>query len=176
MSNVYDYLLKNKKETGREKGQVMKFDYLCDDLPDGLVIMDEAYFGELNEEILYSFEIMLDHEGRSELIYDFSGEDWRTVWERETALIKEFCSEGKLFVYLCDKDIEGCEIEFVNNCGGESILVPSGKFVVVNAGELIQCLMYPDLEMEKLLEFDVETGRYNIECDGLEHIKLSKIG
>ncbi len=152
----------------------MKFDYICDNLPDGLVLIDEAFLGELNEDMLYSFEILLDREGRTELTYDFEGEDWGTVWERETVLIKDFCNAGKMFVFLWDKDIENCEIEFVNNCGGICISIPSGKLVLVNAGELIQCLMYPDLEMEKVLEVNVEAGNYNVECEGIERIKLSK--
>lgn len=112
----------------------MKFDYLCDNMPDGLVLIDESYFDELNEDILYSFEILLDPEGRTELIYDFDGEDWRTVWERESVLIKEFC----------------------------------------NAGELIQCLLYPDLEMEKVLEINVDAENYSVKCEGIKRIKLSK--
>ena len=37
----------------------MKFDYICDNLPDGLVLMDEVCFYELNEDMLYSFEIIM---------------------------------------------------------------------------------------------------------------------
>jgi len=56
----------------------MKYDYICCNLPDGLVLIDEAFLGELNEDILYYFEILLDREGRTELTYDFEGEDWGT--------------------------------------------------------------------------------------------------
>lgn len=152
----------------------MKFDYICDNMPDGLVLMDENYFEELDEDLLYSLDILLDREGRTELTYDFEGEDWTTVWERESVLIKDFCNTGKMFVLLGDKDTENCEIEFVDNCNGVSISVPSGKLVLVNAGELIQCLLYPDLEMEKILELHVEVGNYSVECEGIEWIKLSK--
>lgn len=79
-----------------------------------------------------------------------------------------------MFVLLGDKDIENCEIEFVEYCDGTCISVPSGKMVLMNAGELIQCLLYPDLEMEKVLELNVEAGTYNVECEGIERIKLSK--
>ena len=155
----------------------MKFDFICDNMPDGLVLMDEAYFEEFNEDILYSFEIWLDREGETELIYDFSGEDWETVWERESALIKAFCDEGKMFVFLWDKDVGECEIEFVNEMDStdKQISVPSGKLVLVNAGELIQCLAYPDLEMEKILELDVEAGTYTVECEGVNRIRLSRV-
>lgn len=154
----------------------MKFDFICDNLPDGLVLMDEAYFGEFNEDMLYSFEIWLDREGRTELVYDFPGEDWATVWERESALIKDYCYSGKMFVFLWDKDAEDCEVELADSgCDSEVHLnLPSGKLIVVNAGELIQCLAYPDLEMEKILELDVEAGTYAVECEGIERIRLSR--
>ena len=79
-----------------------------------------------------------------------------------------------MFVVLGDKDIENCQIEFVDCCDGACISVPSGKLVVVNAGELIQCLLYPDLEMGKLLELNVDVGNYCVECKGIEWIKLCK--
>ena len=63
----------------------------------------------------------------------------------------------------------------VGACSQKHALVYlSGKMVLVNAGELIQCLLYPDLEMEKVLELNVEAGTYNVECEGIERIKLSK--
>lgn len=154
----------------------MRFDYICDNMPDGLVLMDEEYFDELDEDMLYSFEILLDQQGETELTYDFAGEDWLTVRERESKLINDFCNAGKMFVALGDKDIENCQIEFVDYCDGTCISVPSGKLVVVNAGELIQCLLYPDLEMEKVLELNVDTGNYSVKCKGgIERIQLCKI-
>lgn len=155
----------------------MKFDFICDNMPDGLVLMDEAYFKEFNEDLLYSFEIWLDQEGRTELRYDFPEEDWGIIWERESALIKDFCNEGKMFVFLWDKDAKDCKVEFADSgCESEVHMnLPSGKLIVVNAGELIQCLAYPDLEMEKILELDVEAGTYAVECEGIERIRLSRV-
>jgi len=152
----------------------MRFDYICDNMPDGLVLMDEEYFDELDEDMLYSFEILLDQQGETELTYDFAGEDWLTVRERESKLINDFCNAGKMFVALGDKDIENCQIEFVDHCEGTCISVPSGKLVMVNAGELIQCLLYPDLEMEKVLELNVDVGNYSVECKSIERIRLCK--
>lgn len=68
----------------------MKFNYKHDD-PDGLVLIDEYYFKELNDDILYSFEIFLDSKGTTELIYDFPDEKWEVVRERESAVFKDFC-------------------------------------------------------------------------------------
>jgi len=152
----------------------MRFDYICDNMPDGLVLMDEEYFDELDEDMLYSFEILLDQQGETELTYDFAGEDWLTVRERESKLINDFCNAGKMFVALGDKDIENCQIEFVDHCEGTCISAPSGKLVMVNAGELIQCLLYPDLEMEKVLELNVDVGNYSVECKSIERIRLCK--
>ena len=154
----------------------MKFDYECD-VPDGLVLIDEYYFNEFNSDILYSFEVLLDSKGRTELVHDFPNEKWENVRERETAMIKEFCNSGKMIVFLSDKDVNNCEIQFSNKeIDTDTFLnVPSGKIILVNASELIQCLAYSDLEMEKILELhDVGKGTYAIENEGIRKIDCSK--
>lgn len=154
----------------------MKFDYECD-VPDGLVLIDEYYFNEFNSDILYSFEILLDSKGETELIYDFPNEKWESVRARETVLIKDFCNSGKMVVFLSDKDINDGEIKFDNKESDTDIFlnVPSGKLILVNASELIQCMAYPDLEMEKILELhDVGKGTYAIENEGIRKIVCNK--
>ena len=70
----------------KKKEEFLKFDYICDDLPDGLVLMDKVYFDELNEDMLYSFEIMLDREG------------------------KKYAVEKQLFVEFCPKMVESATV------------------------------------------------------------------
>lgn len=150
----------------------MKFNYKHDD-PDGLVLIDEYYFKELNDDILYSFEIFLDSKGTTELIYDFPDEKWEVVRDRESAVFKDFCNSGKMIVLPADKSIEDCEIDFMDGgCDTELFLnMPSGKFVLVNADELIQCISYPELEMEKILEINVEKGIYAVKAEGIKKIR-----
>lgn len=139
----------------------MKFNYEHDE-PDGLVLIDAYYFNEFNSDILYSFDIFLDSKGRTELIYDFPNEKWEVVRLRESAVLKNFCNSGKMIVLHSNENIENCEIDFKDGkCDTDMFLnIPSGKLVLVNAGELIQCMTYPELEMEKILELDVEKGIY----------------
>ncbi len=40
--------------------------------------------------------------------------------------------------------------------------IPTGKLVAVSASELIQCLAYPELEMEKIFEMDFKEGWYRV--------------
>ena len=51
---------------------------------DGLVFIDESYLSELNDDLLYEMDILLDLSGTSELICDFPNEDWDIVRQRET--------------------------------------------------------------------------------------------
>lgn len=141
----------------------MKFNFESD-VPDGLVLIDEEYLKELNNEIMYGLDIFLDLEGKTELIYDFPDEKWEEVRSRETAMLRKFCNSGKMIVYLCNQDMEDCTINFKNlNCDSETFLdIKSGKLILVNAGELIQCISYPELEMEKILEVNVEQGTYAV--------------
>ena len=52
--------------------------------------------------------------------------------------------------------------------------IPSGKLVLVNASELIQCISYPELEMEKILEINVDKGVYAVKNDGIKKISCYK--
>ena len=51
----------------------MKFTLECDEM-DGLVFIDECYLSELNDDMLYAMDILLDLSGRSELVCDFPNE------------------------------------------------------------------------------------------------------
>lgn len=153
----------------------MKFNYEHSD-PDGLALIDEYYFNEFNDDILYSFEVFLDSKGRTELIFDFPDEKWEVVRARESVSIKDFCNSGKMIVLLANKSIENCEIDFMDGeCDADMFLnVPSGKLVLVSASELIQCISYPKLEMEKILEINVEKGIYAVKNEGIKKISCYK--
>ena len=67
----------------------MKFILECDRM-DGLVFIDKSYLSELDPEILYAMDILLDIHGDSELICDFPNEAWEDVRLRETKVVREF--------------------------------------------------------------------------------------
>lgn len=81
-----------------------------------------------------------------------------------------------MIVLLANKSVENCEIDFMDGeCDADMFLnVPSGKLVLANANELIQCISYPELEMEKILEINVEKGIYAIKNDGIKKISCYK--
>lgn len=143
----------------------MEFKLDCDDM-DALVLIDPGYFSALDDDILYSMDILLDPLGRSELICDFPGEDWKTVWERETKPVLELSRQGKLFIkqFSEHKVKMGCELVHAED--GEELTgklhILTGKLVAVSASELIQCLAYPELEMEKIFEMDFKEGWYRV--------------
>ena len=154
----------------------MKFNYECEET-DGLVLIDENNLCELNDELLYAMDIFLDRYGKSELIYDFPDEKWELVRKRETLILEEFCNAGKMVLFLVNEDEMNCEIQFSTKKTETNTFldVSSGKIILVNASELIQCLAYPDLEMEKILElYDLEKGMYAIENEGIRKITCIK--
>ena len=154
----------------------MNFILECD-LMDGLVLIDKSRLKELDFDLLCSFEILLDEFGKSELIYDFPGEEWETVRARETKLIKEFCEKGNMIVWLysgvtCEGNIEmRREIPELS----EILYLPSGTLLAVTASELIQCLFYPELEMEEIFEMELEAGRYTIWTEGIGNIRYCRV-
>lgn len=144
----------------------MKFRVECEDM-DGLVLVDKSVLNELDSDLLYSMEILLDRYGKSELIYDFPNEKWDIVRERETKLIKEFCNSGKMIVWLSDYVETEYNFEKDDKLNSESncLFVSSGTIIMITASELIQCVLYPELEMEELFELNIENGRYAISSD-----------
>ncbi len=154
----------------------MKFTYECDGM-DGLILVDKKYLDEINETILYELDIFLDRYGKSELVYDFPDEKWEDVRKRETKDLIEFCNSGKMVIFLHYSDEENCEIKFseLKSNSRTAIDLKSGKLLLVNASELIQCLTYPDLEMETILEIDnIDSGFYYLNFEGIKDIILQR--
>ena len=153
----------------------MKYTLDCD-IMDGLVFIDESYLPELNDELLYAMDILLDSSGTSELIYDFPNETWDTVRHRETKQVREFCGQGKMIVWLLDRAAKECELSKSNKITEPCkwLHLPTGKLLAVTASELIQCLSYPELEMEKVFELLLEAGWYAIQNEGIEKMMYCK--
>ena len=154
----------------------MKYTLDCGML-DGLVFIDESYLSELNDaDLLYAMDILLDSSGTSELICDFPNEDWDIVRQRETERIREFCGQGKMIVWLLDCVVKECELtksaKVTYPC--KWLHLPAGKLLAVTASELIQCLAYPKLEMEKVFELSLESGWYAIQNKGIDNIMYCK--
>ncbi|RKM58183.1 hypothetical protein D6853_01195 [Butyrivibrio sp. X503] len=154
----------------------MNYDYRCDGI-DGLVLIDEKYLDEIDDNLLAELDIILDRDGKTELIHDFPNEKWKDVRKRETKNIVEFCNSGKMVLFLANKDEYNCKIT-ISDTKSDSytyIDVESGKLIVINASELVQCLAYPELEMEILLKIDnVDRGIYSVKYDGIKNIELIK--
>lgn len=141
---------------------------------DGFVLIDVSSLGGLTDGMLYEMDILLDVSGRSELIYDFPGEKWSEVWVRETQSIRAFCESGKMLLWLMEDFREKeCEMEYDEGLEKSSkwLYVPSGKLLAVEAGELIQCLAYPGLEMEKVFELTLPKGWYAFSDEGVERLR-----
>ncbi len=154
----------------------MKFTLDCD-MSDGLVFIDKGYLSELSDpDLLYAMDVLLDIPGTSELIYDFPDEDWNVVRQRETEQIREFCGQGKMIVWLLDCVEKDCKLtksaEITDPC--KWLHLPTGKLLAITASELVQCLAYPELEMEKVFELSLKPGWYAIQNDGVENIKYCK--
>ena len=149
----------------------MKFTLECDML-DGLILIDESYLSELNDDLLYAMDSLLDSSGTTELIFDFPNEPWDIVRQRETKQIREFCGQGKMIVWLLNHVAKECEIEKSNEITDPCkwLHLPTGKLLAITASELIQGLSYPELEMEKVFELSVEGGWYAIQNEGINRI------
>ena len=131
-----------------------------------LIAIDKSYLDELDDNYLYALDIYLNKLGKSELVYDFPDKPWEEVWTRNSKIIIEFCKARKMIIFqYCDGW----------TASGSTIEIKSGTLILVDASELIECLSYPDLEMEIIQEIDdIDTGVYEVRLDEFNHIKLRK--
>lgn len=154
----------------------MKFEFECDARMDGFVLIDEGCLSELTEDMLCEMVILLDTAGESELICDYPGEEWRVVWARETKTIRAFCESGRMLLWLLNSTKTECEMEYQADIAAPSkwLYVPTGKLLAVTAGELVQCLLYPGLVMEKVFEMTIPKGWYAFASQSMERIQYCK--
>ncbi|MBR1443507.1 MAG: hypothetical protein IJ583_08240 [Firmicutes bacterium] len=145
---------------------MMKFDVEFDET-DALVLLDEEILSELNSDLMYALDILLDHKGTSELIYDFPNENWNAVRCRKTEILKKFCDSGKMIIWLSEQGEKNFEIKNVLNVDNTNnyLNAQTGTIICVSASELIQCIEYPELEMEKLFEIKTDVGWYAFKLD-----------
>lgn len=142
---------------------------------DALVIIDPERFQEIDEEFLYAFDIFLDIDGESELVYDFPGEDWNEVWNRETSCVRDFIANNKMIVWKIQKGDYTANLNKVNYhlVDGAKLEIINDNAIIVSASELIQGLLYPELNMEIIAEIPLEKGTYFFKKDG-DDIKYFK--
>jgi hypothetical protein len=83
-----------------------------------------------------------------------------------------------MIVFLTSEGEKNCElvISALQSRPKSFINLSSGKMILLNAGELIQCLSYPSLEIETILDISLESGTYLLAHEGIASIRLKKTG
>jgi hypothetical protein len=130
---------------------------------DGLLLIDKANLPKLTGEHLAALDILLDREGETELRFDFPQEAWSDVWNRESASIRDFLNRGNGFIALVQGGDHVCGIRINNDPESETVCklhLPTGDLIGVSAGEVIQCLSNPELEMDVPFQENIEPGWY----------------
>lgn len=146
------------------------------DMTDGIVLLDPAFFKKTDENILRAMDIFLDKNGESELIYDFPDEEWEKVYVRESKPFVELVEAGEIWIKLFSNIDVVLSVEQTDTLDTkEYVTVISGKMIIVLASELLQCLYYPELDMEILGSLELPNGQYRIAYSTDGAIKYSKV-
>ena len=146
------------------------------DMTDGIVLLDPAFFKKTDENILRAMDIFLDKNGESELIYDFPDEEWEKVYVRESKPFVELVEAGEIWIKLFSNIDVVLSVEQTDTLDTkEYVTLISGKMVIVLASELLQCLYYPELDMEILGSLELPNGQYRIAYSTDGAIKYSKV-
>lgn len=146
---------------------MISFDLECDG-SGGLVLIEKNKLDSLSQELGAILNIVVDVEGETELVADYPGEKWRDVWRRETARLKDLCQGGLMFVGLLEEGEYSAELNISDEVSAEDVLgvvnVSESPLLVVEAGELIQKVIYPQLPLDVLSEVELEHGNYGVGC------------
>lgn len=146
------------------------------DMTDGIVLLDPTFFKKMDENILRAMDIFLDKNGESELICDFPDEEWEKVYVRESKPFAELVEAGEIWIKLFSNIDMVLSIEQTDTLDTkEYVTVISGKMIIVLASELLQCLYYPELDMEILGSLELPNGQYRIAYSTDGAIKYSKL-
>lgn len=152
-----------------------KFKFNCD-FEDGLMLIDQEHLKLLEFEHLDSLNITLDIEGKTTLIYDFPGEKWSEVWNRESTSIRNFANEGKAILIFAEPDEYEVQVNILENSSddktGHFIEFPSGKLILVSLSEVVQCLLNK-MNLEFLFETYIVPGWYKLSLKPNLELKLS---
>lgn len=72
-----------------------------------------------------------------------------------------------MIIWLSEQGEKSFEIKNVLNVDNTKnyLNIQTGTIICVSASELIQCVGYPELEMEKLFEIKTDTGWYAFKLD-----------
>jgi hypothetical protein len=145
------------------------FDLECDGYG-GIVLIEKDKVKSLSKEIGAVLNVVIDVEGRSDLVSDYPGENWQDVWAKELDNLRSICKDGLMFVgllkdgeYCVDIDVgeEGISVDALVG----SIKVFDSHLLVVEAGELIQSIICPQLPLDVASELSMGEGEYGIACN-----------
>lgn len=71
----------------------------------GIIIASSQWFSEISEELVYSLEIILDTNGRTEVATDYSGQNWKQIWLSHAHEFVDMCNSGIVAVLIFQKKI-----------------------------------------------------------------------
>lgn len=155
---------------------MINFDLECDG-SGGIVFVDKDRISTLSKEFGSILNIVVDVDGETGLVFDYPDDDWVDVWSLELDKLNKLCIDGLMFIGLL-KDGEytvalDVTTEPAQNTLEGFVTVDGTSLVIVEAGELIQSVIYPELPLEIVAELDLDKGNYSVVCnmvsdDGIE--------
>lgn len=142
----------------------------------GLLISSKQWFDNLSENLSYSLEIVLDVDGRSELIFDFPDQPWNDVWKLEANKWLSFTNSGIVALILFGTGTYNISFYLNNDLSNDlsqnnqlqhfSNLKVEDKIYITEADDFLisafsDVLKYEDENFERL---NIPFGFYEIYC------------
>jgi hypothetical protein len=118
------------------------------ELGGGLLLVDRDYLAHLlRKDMLHRLRIVVDVNGVTQMRGRFPGEDWSTVWDRETRPVFELCKLGRIALCLLRDGSYNVDLHILQEETSRegnrtlftgTISVNSGCLAAVELGHLIE--------------------------------------
>jgi len=151
------------------------------ELGGGLMVADREWFSTVKEELGYKLSIALDIEGRTEIIKDFHGRNWREVWRKECKKVVDKCNAKEMALLILHEGAFFVNIESIP-CAIQGrdaiqysikISVKSEQIAIVEA-ESFLLSMFSGEEYKQYIDVAATKGDYIVQFTKREPVALGK--
>jgi hypothetical protein len=160
---------------------MISFDLECDG-DGGIVLIEKDKVKTLSKELGATLNVVIDVEGQTELALDYPDENWKDAWAKELDNLEDVCKDGLMFVGLLKDGEYSVDLDVTDKFSDGTLIgvvkVVGSPLLIVEAGELIQSIIYPQLSLDVVSEVNLSEGEYGIACNMKEdrlQIAISKV-
>jgi hypothetical protein len=100
------------------------------------------------------------------LALDYPDENWKDAWAKELDNLEDVCKDGLMFVGLLKDGEYSVDLDVTDKFSDGTLIgvvkVVGSPLLIVEAGELIQSIIYPQLSLDVVSEVNLSEGNMEL--------------